>query len=68
MIITKHGDIMLFVCDACGCRFHEAASKTHIGSAAVWDPDKNDHGTYMDCPDCGNPVLGFREQEKKNEL
>ena len=66
MKICKHGDVMLFVCKECGCTFVEAVKKTSLDSCGVWSSEHDDHGTWMDCPDCGNSVLGFRE-EKKNK-
>lgn len=64
MIILKNGDVMLFECKACGCRFVEAVNKTRLKNCGVWDPEKQDHGTWMDCPHCGESVLGFRTNKE----
>ena len=64
MIILKHGDVMIFTCKACGCEFVEATEKTSLANCGVWDPDKEDHGTWMSCPDCGGQALGFRKKEE----
>ena len=63
MIISKRGDVMIFYCPDCGCVFREAVKKTGLAHAGVWDPDKQEHGTWMDCPDCGTAVLGFRRNK-----
>ena len=65
MIITHHGDIMYFTCEVCGCKFHEAVSKTPLKSCGVWNSEREDHGTWMTCPDCGEKVLGFRPKKEK---
>ena len=51
MIIIKHGDIMLFHCQTCGCTFREAVSKTDLETCGVWNSEKEEHGTWMTCPD-----------------
>ena len=60
MIIKKYGDIVRFQCRACGCIFCEAARKTGIDTYQVWDADREEHGTRMDCPECGETVMGYR--------
>ena len=67
MIITNHGDIMYFTCKTCGCQFHEAVSKTNLKNCGVWDPERQDQGTWMTCPDCGEQTLGFRPKKEKNK-
>ena len=64
MIITEHGDIMLFICQSCGCKFREAVKKTGLEYAGVWDKDREENGAWMDCPDCGEKVLGFRKKKQ----
>ena len=63
MIICKHGDVLHFACKECGCLFREAAKNTDLDSCGVWSEEKQDHGTWMNCPDCGSSVLGFREKK-----
>lgn len=63
MIIKKHGDIVRFQCRACGCIFCEAAKNTCIDTYPVFDADLEEHGTRMDCPECGETVMGFRRGE-----
>ena len=60
MKVLKSGDVMLFECPACGCRFVEATSKTDLKNAGVFDAKKNETGTRAICPDCGADVVGFR--------
>ena len=67
MIIKKYGDIVRFKCLACGCVFCEAARKTCIDTYAVWDADREEHGTRMDCPECGETVMGFRRGDLNND-
>lgn len=66
MIVVKHGDVITFRCKACGCVFKEASGKTNIANAAVCNPDPSNSnlGVYMDCPECGNSVLGYKEPEQ----
>ena len=64
MIILDHGDVMLFECKECGCRFKEAVHKTPLAHEGIWCPEKHEHGTRMQCPDCGNDVIGYRMNKK----
>lgn len=60
MNIIKHGDVIRCECKYCGCIFEEAVTKTGLSDCGVYDRDKNDTGTWMICPDCGNKSIGFR--------
>ena len=66
MKLTHHGDLLYFECEACGCRFREAVSKTSLANCGVWNSERKEHGTWMECPDCGNDVLGFRLKENED--
>ena len=67
MIILKHGDIMLFECKLCGCRFTESVKKSGLAHCGVWSPEKQETGTRMKCPDCGEDVIGFRYRPIKSK-
>ena len=62
MKILKHGDVMLFECPMCGCRFVEAVSKTDLKNCGVYDAKRDETGTRETCPDCGSDVVGFRSK------
>lgn len=61
MKVLRHGSLFLFRCDVCGCVFVEAESKTRFANEAIWVPEKEVHGARMQCPDCGNDVIGVPE-------
>ena len=63
MKICRNGDVMIFTCKSCGCVFAEAVSKTRFANEAIWDPDREDHGARLECPECGNDAIGFRRKE-----
>lgn len=56
MKIIRKGDIFLFSCESCGCRFAEGVHKTSVASAGVGGCN----GVYHECPECGCQVLGYR--------
>lgn len=60
--ILKKGDVLYFHCPSCECFFVEGVKKTPLATAGVWDPTRQQNGTYMACPCCDEQVLGFREK------
>lgn len=61
MLITKHGNVVRFVCEACGCEFVEAKKYTQECGFFI----------RASCPECGREVrdqaYGMSEEEKDGE-
>ena len=67
MKILRSGDVFTFRCEFCGCVFVEAAKKTRIADEGIYVPGYSGCGTSMECPECGNHVIGVRDSEKIKE-
>lgn len=48
MKVIRHGDIVIFKCEKCGCEFSEIARECYSSTG-----DDGAH-YHMLCPDCGN--------------
>ena len=56
MKIIKHGDIVIFKCDTCGCEFSELSKLCYSATG-------EDGPHYcMGCPDCGNTCWVFGKE------
>lgn len=57
MKVLRHGDIVKFECEKCGCVFTELAKVCYSGTGS-------DGPHYcLNCPDCNTPCMVIKSKE-----